>query len=119
MLDDILYHLKQDYILHFYLELEVIIIILSELHNGVRSGHFFIDIIIQILLDSRYWWFTIHKDVLHFCKSCDNCQKMNNLTRTNIAKLIAMLLEDPFMKWGLNFINPINSLSDILPTNTF
>jgi hypothetical protein len=24
-----------------------------------------------------------------------------------MAKLITMLLEDPFMKWGLNFISPI------------
>jgi hypothetical protein len=66
MVDDILYHLKQDYILCRYLELEVIIIIPSEFHNGVGSGHFLIDITIQIILDVRYWWFTIHKDVLHF-----------------------------------------------------
>jgi hypothetical protein len=109
MVDDILYHLKQGYILCRYLELEVIIIILSELHKGVGTGHFVIDITIQIILDAIYWWLTIHKHVLIFCKSRDNCQKMGNLTRTNMAKLITILLENPFMKWGLNFISPIKS----------
>jgi hypothetical protein len=107
MVDDILYHLKQDYVLCCYLELEVIIIILSELHNGVGNGHFLIDITIRIILDVIYWWPTIHKDVLHFCKSCHNCQKLGNLTRTSMANLITILLEDPFMKWGLNCISPI------------
>jgi hypothetical protein len=102
-----LYHIKQDYSLCHYLELEVIIIILNELQNGVGSRHFLIDIIIQIIFGAIYWWLTIHNDVLHFCKSRDNCQKMGNLTRTSMAKLITILLENPFMKWGLNFISPI------------
>ncbi len=55
-------------------------------------------------MDAHYWWPNIYKDTLHVCKSCDECQKIGNLTFYTTTKLMTTLLSNPFMKWGLYFI---------------
>jgi hypothetical protein len=42
-------------------------------------------------------------------RSCDACQRTGRLTIQNLAKLVTSLLEEPFMKWGLDFVGPIKS----------
>jgi hypothetical protein len=42
-----------------------------------------------------------------FCKSYDNCQKIRGFKTKSLAKLVTTFLEEPFMKWGLNFMGPI------------
>ncbi len=59
------------------------------------------------ILDAGYWQPTLFKDTHDFCKSCDNYQKIGGLRTKSLAKLVTTLLEEPFMKWGLNFIGPI------------
>jgi hypothetical protein len=39
--------------------------------------------------------------------SCDACQRTRGLAIQNVAKLVPSLLEEPFMKWGLDFVWPI------------
>jgi len=82
-------------------------IILKELHEGVVRGHFTIDIIVKKIMDVRYWWPTLFKDIHDFCTNYDNYQKIRKLKTKSLAKLVTTLLEKPFMKWGLNFISPI------------
>jgi hypothetical protein len=69
-------------------------IILKELPEGVARGHFVVDIIAKKILDVRYWWPTLFKDIHDFCKSCDNCQKIrgfknkkSNQVRDNISRI--------------------------------
>ncbi len=82
-------------------------ILMKELHEGVPIGHFVANITIKKILDVGYWWPTLFKDTHKFCKSCDNCQKIKGLKTKSLAKLVTTLLEEPFMKWGLDFIGPI------------
>ncbi len=42
-----------------------------------------------------------------FVEVVTTCQKIGALKTKNLAKLITTLLEEPFMKWGLDFIGPI------------
>ncbi len=42
-----------------------------------------------------------------YCKSCDACQRTGGLAIQSLAKLVTSLLEEPFMKWGLDFVGPI------------
>ncbi len=42
-----------------------------------------------------------------YYKSCDACQKIGGLANQSLAKLITNLQEQPFMKWGLDFVGPI------------
>ncbi len=69
--------------------------------------HFVVDIIAKQNLDGRYWWPTLFKDTHDFYKSCDNCQKIGRLKTKSLVKLVITFPEQPFMKWGLNFIGPI------------
>jgi hypothetical protein len=43
-------------------------------------------------------------DVTKYCRSYDACQRVGGLTIQSLVKLVIILLEEPFMKWGLNFV---------------
>ncbi len=58
-------------------------------------------------MDVGYWWPTLFKDIHDFYKSCDSCQNIGGFKTKSLAKLVTTFPEEPFMKWGLNFIGPI------------
>jgi len=62
------------------------------------------------ILDVRYWWSTVYKDMHDYYKSYDTCQKTKGLATQSLAKLVTSLLEEPFMKWGLDFMGPIKAV---------
>jgi hypothetical protein len=49
----------------------------------------------------------MYKDVHDYCISCDSCQQIGRLTTQSLAKLVTSLPNEPFMKWGLDFVGPI------------
>jgi hypothetical protein len=49
----------------------------------------------------------MYKNVHEYCKSYDACQRTRGLTTQSLTKLVTNLLEEPFMKWGLDFVGPI------------
>jgi hypothetical protein len=49
----------------------------------------------------------MNKNVHELCWTYDLCQWINNTLAQNMAKLITIILEKPFQKWGLDFIGPI------------
>ncbi len=51
-----------------------------------------------------YWEPTTYKDVHDYYKSCDACQKTRGLATQSLAKLVTSFLEEPFIKWGLDFV---------------
>ncbi len=69
------------------------------------------DILLQILLqrnlDASYRWPTLLENTHEFYKSCDSYQKIGGLKTKSITKLVTTFQEEPFMKWGLDFIGPI------------
>jgi hypothetical protein len=76
---------------------------MKELHERPSRGDFAIEIMKRKILDARYWWPTIYRDMHDYCKSCDACQQIGGLATQSRAKLVTSLLEEPFMKWGLDF----------------
>ncbi len=81
------------------------------MHKGVDGGHFSSKIIVCKILDTKCWWPIMHKDVFQYCQDCDNYQRTGNLIHSNIAKLVTSLPTEPFMKWGLYFVDPIKHMS--------
>ncbi len=53
--------------------------------NGRRT--FCCNIVIKKILNARYWWPTLLKDIHEFCKSYDNYKKIGILKTKNLAKL--------------------------------
>jgi len=52
---------------------------MKELHEGPSGGHFAMKITQRKILDAKYWWPTMYRDVHDYCKSCDACQKTRRL----------------------------------------
>jgi hypothetical protein len=48
----------------------------------------------------------MYRDVHDYCKSCYACQRTGGLVIQSLAKLVTSFLEEPFMKWGLDFVGP-------------
>ncbi len=49
----------------------------------------------------------MYKDVHDYYKSCDACHIIGGLATQTLTKLVISLLEEPFIKWGLDFVGPI------------
>jgi hypothetical protein len=75
------------------------------------GGHFSINITSQKILDASYWWPNLYQDIIDYCQYYDLCQRISNLSMQSLAKLITILLIEPFTKWGLDFIGPIKLAS--------
>jgi hypothetical protein len=49
----------------------------------------------------------MYKNVHDYYKYCDACQRTRGLATQSLVKLVTSLPEEPFMKWGLDFMGPI------------
>jgi hypothetical protein len=49
----------------------------------------------------------MYKDVHDYYISCDACQRTRGLATQSLANLVTSLPNEPFMKWGLDFVWPI------------
>jgi hypothetical protein len=49
----------------------------------------------------------MYRNVHHYNKSYDACQRIGGLVIQSLTKLVISLPEAPFMKWELDFVGPI------------
>jgi hypothetical protein len=61
----------------------------------------------------------MYRDMHGYYRSCDACQRTRGLATQNLAKLVTSLLEEPFMKWGLDFVGQLSEHEDIQGINIF
>ena len=79
-------------------------------HDGPCGGHFADRRTIYKILQSNYYWPTIFKDAKKSVASCDDCQRMGKPTTTDEIPLQAQVVIEPFEKWALDFVGPINPM---------
>jgi hypothetical protein len=91
----------------------------------LQETHGFLDSIIHVgchfsaktttfkITKKGYYWFSIFRDSYNFSRSCDKCQKSARKECLYIIPLQLFLPDFSFLKWGLDFIVPINPPSSV------
>jgi hypothetical protein len=83
--------------------------VMKELYERPSGSHFATKITQMKILDVRYWWPILYRNVHDYYRSCDAHQRTRGLMTQSFTKLVTSLPEEPFMKWGLDFMGPIKS----------
>jgi hypothetical protein len=78
-------------------------------HFYSYGGHFGAKITAHKVLESGLYWPFIFKDVYHFCKSCEKCQRTGNITHKNHMPLLNILVSEIFFVWGIDFMGQFPS----------
>jgi hypothetical protein len=55
-----------------------------------------------------YYWPTLFQDAKKYVQACDACQRMGQPTQSDEMPLKTQLVIEPFEKWALDFVGPIN-----------
>lgn len=86
--------------------------ILHACHDEQCGGHFATKRTTLKILNTRYYWPTVHKDATLYTRKCDRCQRMGRPTKSDEMPLYSQILVTPFHKWGLYFVGPIDPPSN-------
>eukprot|EP00253_Pinus_taeda_P021386 PITA_21386 len=82
--------------------------ILKACHDEPCGGHFAYKRTAYKILSLGYYWPSLFKDTKEYVKRCDSCQRVGKPTLSNEMPLQPQVLIEPFEKWVLDFIGPIN-----------
>ncbi|XP_024965836.1 uncharacterized protein K02A2.6-like [Cynara cardunculus var. scolymus] len=58
------------------------------------------------VLQSGFYWPTLHNDAQNFVKSCNECLRSGNISRRNEMPLNGILEIELFDVWGIDFMGP-------------
>jgi hypothetical protein len=70
--------------------------ILRKCHGSAYGGHHAGDRTVQKVLQSGFYWPTLFKDARKFILSCDECQRVGNISRRNEMPMSYSLVIEPF-----------------------
>ncbi|XP_027169380.1 uncharacterized protein LOC113769101 [Coffea eugenioides] len=73
------------------------------------GGHFGPKRTARKVLESGFYWPTLFKDAYLFCKSCDKCQRVGNISRRDQMSQTPILFVEIFDVWGIDFMGPFPS----------
>ncbi|CAN6459246.1 unnamed protein product [Victoria cruziana] len=88
--------------------------ILAFCHSKACEGHYSSKKTATKVLQSGFFWPSLHKDAYMFCKQCLRCQQMGNIFRRNSMPLTPILVVDVFDVWGIDFMGPFSPSFDFL-----
>eukprot|EP00253_Pinus_taeda_P025733 PITA_25733 len=86
--------------------------ILKVFHDQPRGGHFTDHRTRHKVLQIGYYWPKIFKDAKKFVKACDSCQRAGRPSQSDEIPLKPQLFIEPFERWALDFMEPINPPSN-------
>jgi len=103
-----LFKLGLDQILRICVMEEEVFDILLTCHDGPCGGHFSAKRTTFKVLRVGYYWPTLHQDVRRYTSECDRWQRMGKPTPRDEMPLQPQVTFEPFDKWGMDFIGPID-----------
>jgi hypothetical protein len=80
--------------------------ILRKCHGSAYGGHHVGDRTAQKVLQSGFYWPTLFRDARKFVLSCDECQRVGNISRRNEMPMNYSLVIELFDCWGFDFMGP-------------
>ncbi|KAG8478278.1 hypothetical protein CXB51_028082 [Gossypium anomalum] len=83
--------------------------ILEFCHSYTCGGHFGPKRTAHKILECGFYWPTLFKDTYNFCKACDRCQRVGNLSRRSEMPLNPIHICEIFDVWGLDYMGPFTS----------
>jgi hypothetical protein len=86
--------------------------ILKACHDGPCGGHFADKRTAYKILRMGYYWPSIFKDAKKYVKACDSCQRIGQPNHRDEMPLNPQVVLEPFDRWALDFIGPINPPSN-------
>ena len=66
------------------------------------------------MLESGFYWLILFKDAYVFCKFCDKCQRVKNISRRDQMSQTPKLFVEIFDVWGIDFMGPFPSSFNFL-----
>jgi hypothetical protein len=86
--------------------------ILKACHDGPCGRHFADKRTAYKILRMGYYWPSIFKDAKKYVKACDSCQRVGQPNHRDEMPLNPQVVLEPFDRWALDFIGPINPPSN-------
>ncbi|PKI71272.1 hypothetical protein CRG98_008272 [Punica granatum] len=83
--------------------------ILAHCHSYACGGHFGPKRAVGKILDSGFYGETLFRDAHGFCKGCERCQRIGNISRRNEMPQMPMIFCEVFDIWGMDFMGPFPS----------
>ena len=80
--------------------------ILSFCHSFACGGHFGPKRTARKVLDSGFYWPSLFHDAYIYCKNCEQCQRVGNISRKNEMPQQPLLFCEVFDVWGIDFMGP-------------
>ena len=84
-------------------------VILHHCHSSSNGGHFGATRTAAKVLQSGFFWPSIFRDSYTLVKTCDQCQRMGNISRRHELPLKNILEVELFDVWGIDFMGPFPS----------
>eukprot|EP00253_Pinus_taeda_P020271 PITA_20271 len=81
-------------------------------HDGTCGGHFVDKRTAHKVLRMGYYWPSIFKDAKKYVRAYDSCQRMGQPNHRDEMPLNPQVILEPFERWALDFIGPINPPSN-------
>eukprot|EP00253_Pinus_taeda_P009254 PITA_09254 len=86
--------------------------ILKACHDGACGGHFSDKRTTYKVLRMGYYWPSLFKGAKKYVRACDSYQRMGQPNHRDEMPLNPQVILEPFERWVLDFIGPINSRSN-------
>ena len=77
--------------------------VLKESHGGVYAGHFSGGKLYSTICRD-WWWPTIYRDVIEFCKNCPDCAVVSGSGRKHVPPLHPIPVQRPFHIFDVNIM---------------